>query len=299
MAVRAAPLTGQPARQEAIADVSRPVGSRPGWLGEALLYAVLTLLAIAFTLPFLWLVLASFKPPADVFSPNWWPKEWYVKNYQDVIEKSSVGRWLWNSTKVAVFGVISVLFSSSLVAYGFARLRFRGRTQLFALVIGTYMIPSAVTMVPTFLIWNKLGLVGTLYPLWAGNLFGSAFYIFMLRQFLMAIPQDLVDAARVDGAGYLRIYWNIMLPLIKPALAAVAVFEFQAKWNDYMVPLIYLNRTSQYTMSLGLGTFKTEAETQWSLMMAASVIFTLPMVALFFLAQRYFLESVTHSGLKG
>jgi multiple sugar transport system permease protein len=161
------------------------------------------------------------------------------------------------------------------------------------------MVPSAVTMVPTFIIWNELHLVGTFYPLWANNLFGSAFYIFMLRQFLFTIPQDLVDAARVDGASYLRIFAGIMLPLIKPALAAVAVFEFQAKWNDFMAPLIYLNKVSMYTMSLGLASFKSDYETQWALWMAASVIFTVPMVALFFVAQRYFIEGIATTGLKG
>jgi multiple sugar transport system permease protein len=209
-----------------------------------------------------------------------------------------VTTWLRNSLLIAVLGVVTVVLSSSLVAYGFARLRFHGRRFLFALVIATYMVPSAITMVPTFLIWNELGLVGTFYPLWAGNLFGSAFYIFMLRQFFLSIPQDLSDAARIDGAGYFRIYWSIMLPLIKPALAAVAVFEFQAKWNDFLIPLIYLNRPSMYTMSLGLGTFRSEYETQWALLMAASVIFTVPMIALFFLAQRYFVTGVVSSGLK-
>jgi multiple sugar transport system permease protein len=299
MATQADAIAGRGAMTAEKAEASRPVGSRPGWLTEAALYLALTALALLFTLPFLWLVMASLKPPADIFAPGWIPRDWTTENYEHLFQNADVARWLWNSTQIAILGVVSVVFSSSLVAYGFARLRFRGRNKLFALVIATYMVPTAVTMVPTFLVWNELGLVGTFFPLWAGNLFGSAFYIFMLRQFLMSIPQDLMDAARVDGAGYLRIYWNIMLPLIKPALAAVAIFEFQAKWNDFMAPLIYLNRTSQYTMSLGLGTFKTEYETQWPLIMAASVIFTLPMVILFFLAQRYFLESMTHTGLKG
>ncbi len=299
MAVRADTFSGSAPRPQEQADVSRPVGSRPSWVGEAALYITLTILAILFTLPFLWLVLTSFKPAAEVFSAEWIPSTWTTANYEDVFQDANVGRWMWNSVQIAVLGVVSVLFSSSLVAYGFARLRFKGRNWLFALVIGTYMIPSAVTMVPTFLIWNELGLIGTFFPLWAGNLFGSAFYIFMLRQFLMAIPQDMVDAARVDGASYFRIYWNIMLPLIKPALAAVAVFEFQAKWNDYMNPLIYLRSPDQYTMSLGMGTFKTEFETQWSLIMAASVLFTLPMVILFFVAQRYFIEGISTTGIKG
>jgi multiple sugar transport system permease protein len=267
--------------------------------GQLLLYGTLVLLSLLFSLPFLWLILTSLKPPADVFDRQWIPETITFENYQAVFRYAPVTTWLKNSAMIAILGVVTVLLSSSLVAYGFARLRFRGRKQLFALVISTYMIPSAITMVPTFLIWNELNLVGTFYPLWAGNLFGSAFYIFMLRQFFLTIPQDLVDAARIDGASYMRIFWSIMLPLMKPALAAVAVFEFQAKWNDFLTPLIYLNRPSMYTMSLGLGLFRSEYETQWALLMAASVIFTIPMVVLFFLAQRFFIEGVVTSGLKG
>jgi ABC-type glycerol-3-phosphate transport system permease component len=158
-----------------------------------------------------------------------------------------------------------------------------------------------VTLIPTFLIWNQLNAVGTFFPLWAGNLFGSAFYIFMLRQFLLTIPQDLADAARVDGAGYFRVFWDIMLPLVRPALIAVAIFEFQAKWNDLLTPLIYLNQPTMYTMALGLASFKNtvEFEMNWGAWMAASVIFTIPMIILFFLAQRFFVEGVTMTGIKG
>ncbi len=267
--------------------------------GQLGLYAALLGLSALFMFPFAWLVLTSLKPPAEVFSPGLIPEPFTPKNYSDVFKYAPVGRWLWNTTLVSTLAVVTVVFSSSLVAYGFARLRFRGRRALFALVISTYMLPSAVLSIPTFLIWNELGAVNTFYPLWAGNLFGSAFYVFMLRQFLFTIPQDLVDAARLDGASYLRIYWNIMLPLIKPALVAVAVFEFQAKWNDFFVPLIYLNDPNKYTMSLGLGMFKSDYDTQWALWMAASVILTLPMIALFFLAQRFFIEGIATTGQKG
>jgi multiple sugar transport system permease protein len=266
---------------------------------QVLLYVVLFALSGLFMLPFLWLVLTSLKPPAEVFDENWIPDPFYPQNYADVFNSAPVFRWIFNSLVIAVLGVVSVIFSSSLVAYGFARLRFRGSKQLFALVMATYLLPAIITLVPTFLIWNELGAVNTTFPLWAGNLFGSAFYIFMLRQFLFTIPQDLVDAARIDGASYFRIYWNIMLPLIKPALAVVATFEFQAKWNDFFLPLIYVNRTDLYTMALGLASFKDEYETQWALWMAASVILTLPMMVLFFLAQRFLVEGVATTGLKG
>jgi multiple sugar transport system permease protein len=250
-------------------------------------------------LPFLWLVLTSLKTPQNVFDRAWIPDPFWPQNYADVFNSAPVWRWLFNSLLVCILAVVSVVFSSSLVAYGFARLRFRGSKQLFALVMATYLLPAIITLIPTFLIWNELGAVNTLFPLWAGNLFGSAFYIFMLRQFLFTIPQDIMDAARVDGAGYFRIYWNIMLPLIRPAMAAVAVFEFGAKWNDFFTPLIYVNRRELYTMALGLATFKDDLDSQWSIWMAGSVIMTLPMILLFFLAQRYFIEGVTSTGLKG
>jgi len=274
----------------------------PHSLREPLIYLALTALAVIFCAPFVWLVITSLKPADEIFASNWIPTEWRWDNYADVFNFAPVARWMWNTLVITVLAVVAVLLSSSLVAYGFARIRFRGRGALFALVMATYLLPGAVTMIPTFLIWNELGAVNTFWPLWAGNLFGSAFYIFMLRQFLLTIPQDLVDSARIDGAGFLRIYWTLMLPLIKPALVAVAIFEANAKWDDFMGPLIYLNRPDDYTLALGLGTMKESVQelgTQWSLLMAASVIFMIPMMVLFFLFQRYFMEGVTHSGIKG
>jgi multiple sugar transport system permease protein len=271
-------------------------------LSNVAIYGGLTVLAIIFCAPFVWLVLTSLKPADEIFAGTWLPSEWRWENYADVFDSAPVLRWMWNTLVITVLAVVAVLMSSSLVAYGFARVRFRGRGMLFALVMGTYLLPGAVTMIPTFLIWNELGLVNTFWPLWAGNLFGSAFYIFMLRQFMLTIPQDLVDSARIDGAGFLRIYWTLMLPLLKPALVAVAIFEANAKWDDFMGPLIYLNSPDNYTLALGLGNLKAQAEalgTLWSLLMTASVVFTIPMMVLFFMFQRYFMEGVTHTGIKG
>ncbi|HEV2072314.1 MAG TPA: carbohydrate ABC transporter permease [Thermomicrobiales bacterium] len=269
---------------------------------DIVLGILMVLLALAFIFPFVWLIMTSFKPPAEVFSGEFFPSRWTTQNYEQVFTQVPMWRWMGNTFLVALLGVVSVVLSSSLVAFGFARLHFKGRNALFALVIGTYLLPGSITMIPTFLIWNELGLVGTLYPLWAGNLFGSAFYIFMLRQFMLTIPQDLVDAARLDGASYLRIYWAIMLPLVRPAIVAVAIFEFNAKWNDFMGPLIYLNNPDRYTLALGLQSLKSnfaELGTQWSLLLTASVIFTIPMVIVFFLFQRYFMEGLAHTGIKG
>ncbi len=273
--------------------------TRARGLGQLALYLALFALSAVFTLPFLWLILTSLRPPDDVFDPGFFPSTVTFQNYADVFRYAPVATWFRNSIIISVLAVASVVLSSSLVAYGFARLRFRGRKQLFGLVVATQLLPGAVTIVPSFLIWNSLGAVNTWFPLFAGNLFGSAFYIFMLRQFLMTIPQELVEAARLDGASYFGIYWRIMLPLIKPALIAVAIFEFQAKRNDFMGPLIYLNRPNLYPLALGLQSFKTEYDTNWALLMAASVIFTIPMILLFFLFQRYFIEGIATTGSKG
>ena len=267
-----------------------------------LLLVALILLAAAFCFPFVWLVLASLKPPAEVFNGQILPEQWSLDNYRQVFRQVPIWQWMLNTLIVCVLGVISVVLSSSLVAYAFARLRFPGRSMFFALVIGTYLLPGSVIMIPTFLIWNELGLVNTLWPLWAGNLFGSAFYIFMIRQFMLSVPQDLMDAARLDGASFFNIYWNIMMPLVRPALAAVAIFEFNAKWNDFMGPLIYLNNPDRYTLALGLATLKTDLQelgTSWAMLLTASVIFTIPMIVIFFMFQRYFIEGISHTGIKG
>jgi multiple sugar transport system permease protein len=270
--------------------------------GDLPLYFTLFALSAIYCVPFAWLVLTSLKPPDEIFADNWIPSTWTVENYRDVFDAAPIARWMLNTAIVSVLGVIAVVLSSSLVAYGFSRIRFPGRKQLFALVVATYLLPGSVTLIPTFLIWNELGAVNTFWPLWAGNLFGSAFYIFMLRQFMLTINQDLIDAARLDGASFLRIYWNIMLPLMKPALVAVAIFEFGAKWNDLMTPLIYMNERDNYTLALGLAAFQSDFEalgSQWGLLMAASVIFTVPMIVLFFIFQRYFMEGLAHTGIKG
>mgnify|MGYP001172818758 CR=1 FL=1 len=201
---------------------------------------------------------------------------------------------------ITALAMIGQILSAAAVAYGFSRFRFPGRDGLFFLVLSTMMLPWQVTIVPTFLLFRYLGWINTFLPLIVPSFFGGgAFFIFLLRQFFMTIPRDLDEAAKLDGASSVRIFWNIILPLVAPALAAVAVFEFQAKWNDFMTPLIYLNDPDKYTMSLGLASFKTDFEMQWALWMAASVIFTVPMVILFFVAQRYFIEGSVSSGIKG
>ncbi|CAN5834211.1 carbohydrate ABC transporter permease [soil metagenome] len=290
-------------RDQALPELQTPnVSNREGLsLGNLPLYLTLFLLSAMFTIPFVWLIMTSLKPPEEVFAGGLLPTTWTAQNYRDILNDVPFARWMLNTAVVSVLAVVAVVISSSLVAYGFSRIRFPGRKQLFAILIATYLLPGSVTLIPTFLIWNELGAVNTIWPLWAANIFGSAFYIFMLRQFMFSVPQDLIDAARLDGASFFRIYWNIMLPLMKPALVAVAIFEFGAKWNDLMTPLIYLNTPDRYTLALGLSSLKTDYEalgTQWGLLMAASVIFTIPMIIIFFLFQRYFMEGIATTNIK-
>lgn len=288
-------------RQDVAIDVARPepANRRPAPV-NALLYLLLVVLSLVFISPFVWLVLASLKPSSEVFSDQLLPSQMTWENYAHVFQYAPIGRWLLNTLLISTLSVVLVIFSSLVVAYGFARLRFRGRGVLFGVLLASYMLPGAVTMIPTFLIWNKLGLIGTFFPLFLGNLFGSSFYIFMLRQFFKNIPQDLMDAARLDGAGYFRVLFGVLLPLLKPALVAIGVFEFQAKWDDFLIPLIYLNKRDDFTLSLGLASFKADYDMDWGLLMAASVMMTIPMIVLFFAAQKLFIQGLSAStGIKG
>ncbi len=270
-------------------------------LARVAVYLALAVLSVFFLVPFMWLVATSLKSPGEIFGSSWFPHHPMWSNYAAVFADTDFLLWTRNSFIVAILGMVTVAFSSALIAYPFARLSFPLKRTLFALVLATMMLPSAVTMVPTFLIWKQLHLVNTLYPLWANNLFGSAFYIFMLRQFFLTIPTDLKDAAMVDGASHFRTFWSVMLPLVKPSLIAVMLFEFIAKWNDLLTPLIYLNRTDLYTLPLGLATFLQSQgfQTRWDLWMASSVLMTLPILLLFFLGQRFFIQGIATTGLKG
>jgi ABC-type glycerol-3-phosphate transport system permease component len=207
--------------------------------------------------------------------------------------------YLRNSVLLVVLNILMTLISCSMAAYAFARLRWPGRDTLFAIVLGTMMLPGAVTMIPVFLIFKHLGWYNTLLPLWVPAAFGNAFFIFLLRQFMKSIPRELEEAALIDGCGWIGIYWRIILPLMKPALAAVAIFTFQGSWNDFMGPLIYLNSKRLYPLSMGLFTFQNEHASQFGMLMAASTILILPVVAIFFVAQRYFIQGVTLTGIKG
>jgi len=271
--------------------------------GRILTIGALTLLAVVFVYPFVWLVSASFKPRGEVFDNRLIPQTFTLENYVQVWQEAPLALWLGNTVLVTALAATAVTLSSAMVAWAFAFYRFRGRGALFALVLGSMMLPGAVTMIPTFLIWNALGAVNTLTPMWAHNLFGSAFYIFLLRQFMLSLPRDLFDAARVDGANPWQVFWRIALPLSRPALAVTAVFEVQAVWTDLMRALIYLRDSATFTVPRGLkalvDNFGFGGEWHWEILITASVITTIPMIVLFFVGQRHIIEGVAAGGLKG
>ncbi|SCF41398.1 carbohydrate ABC transporter permease [Micromonospora mirobrigensis] len=277
-------------------------GRRPRWQRVLFLVALLGA-AVVFLLPFVWLIAASLRPREYVFAPGFLPVPFSPENYARAWDSVPLVTWLLNSVVVGVAAAAAVTLSSAWVAFGFAYFRFPGRNLLFGLVLATMMLPFAVTMIPTYLIWSKLGLTDTQVPLWAGNLFGSAFYIFLLRQFLLSLPREYFEAARVDGASYPQLFWRMAFPLIRPALLVAFVFEFKASWTDLLKPLIYLRNEQLYTLPRGLKVvldrFGYGGEQQWEIVLAGSVIATVPMIILFFLAQRHFVEGIATTGRKG
>jgi multiple sugar transport system permease protein len=270
---------------------------------QVVFVVLLFVCTVIFLAPFIWLLSASLKTRADVFNGQWIPDPVAWENYRRVWEVAPVLSWLKNSVVVGVLAATAVTISCSLVAFGFSYFQFRGRDRLFGLVLATMMLPGVVTMVPVYLIWQKLGFYNTHVPLWAGNLFGSAFYIFMLRQFYRGLPRELFEAARVDGATYFGMWRMIALPLTRTALIVVFIFEFKASWTDLLKPLIYIQNSQLFTLPRGLKAildqFGQGGEMQWEIVMAASVIITVPMLVIFFLGQRYFMDGIATSGLKG
>jgi multiple sugar transport system permease protein len=290
---RAARATSHPARQ-------------PRWqkhLPTVARHTVLVLVSILFMFPFYWMVITAFKENTKVFTYpiEWWPNPLRWENFSDAINYTGFPFFLYlrNSTFYSAGVMLGTVISCAAVGYGFARLRFPGRDFLFILTISTLMIPGIVTFIPTFILFKTLGMLGTYAPLILPAFFGNAFFIFMMRQFFQGLPGELVDAARVDGANEFRTFWQIMLPLVRPALLVMAVFTFLWTWHDFFGPLVYLSEQNQYPLSLGLFAFRAQRTTEWSLMMAASTLSTLPLIVVFFFAQRYFLDGIKLTGIKG
>ena len=270
---------------------------------RAFSYFILTAVAALFVIPFLWLIVTSLKQLTQVFTdpPMWIPNPVMWQNYIQALTTPAFPflHLLGNTIFYSVVSTIGVILSSAVVAYGFSRIEFRGRDVFFAITLATMMVPGVVTLIPTYILFRWLGWTGSYAPLIVPAFFGSAFNIFLLRQFMMTIPWDLTDAATVDGAGDFTILWLIVIPLVKPALLVIAIFNIMWTWNDFMGPLIYLTDSKQYPLVMGLYAFQTRFGVQWHLLMAASLATTLPLIILFFIAQRYFIEGITLTGLKG
>jgi len=261
----------------------------------------LILFAAFFIIPFLWIISTSLKGDTQIFTipPQWIPETFHWDNYIKVFERIPFLIFLKNSLFISAVTIAGTVLSSSIVAYSFACLNWPGKNALFIIVLATMMLPGQVIMIPVFVLFKELGWLNTYLPLTVPSFFGGgAFSIFLFRQFFLSIPKDLLDSARIDGCSEFRIYWSIVLPLAKPALATVSILTFMFTWNDFIGPLIYLSDRLKGTLALGLGMFAGQHVTEWSLLMAASVLMMLPMLLLFFFFQKYFIQGFTMSGLK-
>ncbi|MBM0064145.1 carbohydrate ABC transporter permease [Alkalicoccobacillus gibsonii] len=264
-------------------------------------HSVLILASILFLVPFIWMVSTSLKPLTQVFSfpPEFIPRPIQWENYVEATKYIPFWKYTFNTAVITILSTIGVIISCPIVAYSFAKLKWRGRNVLFVITIGVMMIPAQVTMIPLFLLFNQLGWVGTNLPLIVPAFFGVPFSIFLLRQFFKGLPDTLREAAKIDGASEWRIYWQIMFPLARPAVLAIALFQFMAAWTDFLGPLIYLTNETSYTLSLGLQQFQNQQGSQWHMMMAVSTLMTLPIIILFFFMQKTFIRGITFTGIKG
>jgi multiple sugar transport system permease protein len=270
-------------------------------LGQGVSHIVLILLGLSFLFPFVWMLSTALKPEAQIFKwpPEWIPDQFIWSNFPEALTFVPFGSYVMNTLTICFWCVVGTCLSSSLVAYGFSRIQWPGRNILFMIMLSTMMLPYQVTMIPLFVLFKQIGWVGTFNPLIIPSFFGGAFFIFLLRQFFLTIPHELTEAAKIDGCSEFRIFWQVILPLARPALATVALFTFMNTWNDFLGPLIYLNDDTMYTVSLGLQQFIGQYGTRWGMLMAASTVATLPIIILFFFAQKTFIQGVSTTGIKG
>ncbi len=264
-------------------------------------HAALIVFGLIFMLPFLWMVSSSLKPNADIFDipVRLIPKTFVFTNYPEAISAIRFLRYLGN-TFIYAFGLMTgAVLSNVFIGYGFARIEWPGRDVVFIIVIATMMLPAQVRFIPLFILYSNWGWLETFAPLLVPAFFGNAFFIFLVRQFMLTFPRDLDDAARVDGAHELQIFWRIVVPLSRPAIITIAIFDFMWGWHDYINPLVFLRDPDKFTLSVGLRLYFSQHGAEWGLLMAAATMFTLPMVLVFFFAQRTFIEGISFTGVKG
>ncbi len=270
-------------------------------LQKGLVYLFLLVFAMGFLLPFFFLLTGSFKTSSELFSVpfRWLPKHFTLENYVQVFTKIPFFRYLRNTIIIVVLNMIGALVSNSLIAYGFSRLRWPGRDKIFMIVIATMILPYQVTLSPLYLMYTKIGWIGTFIPLTLPGFFGNAFFIFLMRQFLVGIPKELTESARIDGAGEFTIFLRLIMPISKPVLATVAIMSFMNSWKDFLGPLVFLGSDKLYTLSLAASMLRSNLNPNWELLLALGVVMVLPVLILFFVLQKYFIQGITMSGIKG
>lgn len=264
-------------------------------------YVLLIGISIIMIFPFYWMIRSAFMTKREIMTMpiKWLPAQFNFDNFVEAFSMLPFGKYFLNSFIIVVFNLVGAVLSSSFIAFGFDRFEFKGKNFWFAALLSTMMIPYTVLMIPQFLLWQKVGGYNTFYPLIIPCFFGSAFNIFLVKQFYSGIPKEYDEAALVDGANYFVIYSRIIVPMAKPALCSVGVFTFMGTWNDFMGPLLYLDNAELKTMSLALQYFMGQHSTEWNLLMAVAAVITIPMIVIYFMAQKYFIEGITFSGLKG
>jgi ABC-type glycerol-3-phosphate transport system permease component len=279
--------------------ISREVVVRRIWRG--VLYVVVVLGTILFTFPFLWMIKSSVTPPSEMllFPPKILPSEFVWENYTRAWTNLPFPLFYRNTVFVTLMGMIGVIISSSVVAFAFARMRWPGRDKFFVVMIATLMLPDHVTFIPTYVVFAKIGWINTFLPLLAPEWVGSPFIIFLMRQYMMTIPLEMDDAARIDGCGWLQLFTRIIMPLSMPVLGVAAIYSFQYHWNAFLRPLIYLNRIELFTVPLGMAMLNSRYSTDFGATMAMATVSLIPVMAIFFVAQRYFIQGVVVSGVKG
>lgn len=281
----------------------RPHRQAQSWLlvGKIIAYLLLTFTAITMIFPFYWMIATSFKSEARVFAfpPDWIPNPAILSNYTYILTELPFARYTYNSAKISSLWTLGIILSSSLAAYAFARVRFWGRETLFIITLAALMIPGQITMIPLYVLMTRIGWVDTHLPLIVPAYLGSAFGIFLIRQYFMTIPQELNDAAKIDGCSHFGIYWRIMMPLAKAVIATLALLSFMGSWNDLLGPVIYLFDEELFTLPLALTRFRGMYYTAWANMMAGATITLLPILIVFLFTQQYFVQGVVLSGLKG
>ncbi|MGV3466559.1 MAG: carbohydrate ABC transporter permease [Heyndrickxia sp.] len=263
---------------------------------------ILIIGAIVSLVPFIWLIRSSLMTSTEIFEfpPKLLPEKFQWSNYKDIFSIINFGLYLKNTLFIMIPVIIGTIITCCMCGYGFARLRFPGRNMWFGMILATMMLPGAVTLIPTFLMWSKLGGINTFWPLIVPAFFGGGgFFIFLMRQFFMNIPRELDESALMDGANHFQIFTKILLPLVKPPILVVGFFTFMGVWNDFFGPLIFLNDESKYTLALGLLQLKGSYSSDWNLMMAASAVMVIPAIIIFFIGQRHFIEGISLTGIKG